>query len=870
MNCNPDLSFQITGARRRLGLFALSLSLMVLAACGTTKVLPTNIAFAQGQLAPPSSAMAGSTVQFAAIVQNDTANLGVSWLLTCNGPISNCGTISRHTASGVPTTFIAPSSVPPGGTVTIQANSSSLPSQSVTATITITPTVYGPISVSFSPAPTPVTVNNAESLSIVVTNDHGGANGGPQGSTVTASCAVGGTCGSVVGSAVAGWTYLSPTAIPNGGTVTLTATSVADPTKSATATITITPPVVAISLVEPVPTSVAAGAAVNFAAFVKDGTFTDISGAAGIDWRVTCNASACGSFIPQHTANDSAATLPNIVTSYTAPTVVPPGATVTITASATADATKQASATLNVTATTLNNGLLKGQYAFLLNGVHPVGTSAVAGSIVADGNGNITGGEETLSGQPLPVTGITGSYFLGTDGRGLITLSGVPGSDLNWQNGQQILAVAVIDSNRAFIEEFDGSGSYNSALPPQPWFGRTLRGELELQQTGDFTVPPSGPYAFSFQHSGLTISGTSCSRFLVCAAYDGGVLDTDATGAISSFSMDRYVDGIASSIVSGAYGFQRFSVVDSFGHGTVNIGPYAFHYFLVDSGDMIVMASSSLDQTGLPTGHIYAQPGNATLTAGTYAFTSAGSFPLNSGTGNVVGSSPQTAGGWFTIDTNGNLSGYLDTNNNGAMLSATVTGSVVSGAINGRLTLTMTGGGASQFALYPTSSHGVLMLQLDNGRSGIGTVLSQTPMAGLLGNYAASVQTIGFINTGLNTAAAGLPVGTWTDISGQLGASASSTLSGTLDIDQVDGTYLGPAGNFWTQLPGQSATGTFAVDSAGRAIASIETTLPSTTQAGVTQVSTISVIFYVVNPSTVLVMETDATPAVGLLQIQSF
>jgi hypothetical protein len=282
------------------------------------------------------------------------------------------------------------------------------------------------------------------------------------------------------------------------------------------------------------------------------------------------------------------------------------------------------------------------------------------------------------------------------------------------------------------------------------------------------------------------------------------------------------------------------------------------------------MASSSLDQTGLPAGHIYAQPGNATLAAGTYVLTSAGSFPLNSGNGNVVGSSPQTAGGWFTSDTNGNLSGYLDTNNNGAMLSATVTGSVVPGAINGRLTLTITGGGASQFALYPTSGHGVLMLQLDNGRSGIGLVLSQTPSAGLLGNYAASVQTMGFINTGRNTAAVGMPVGTWTDISGQLVASASSTLSGTLDIDEVDGTYLGPAGNFWTQLPGQSATGSFAVDSAGRAIASIATTLPSTTQAGVTQVSTIPLVFYVVNASTVLVMETDATPAVGLLQIQSF
>lgn len=870
MNRDWLSGFKINGTMRPLSLLRVGVLLTMLAACGSSrKVLPTTIAFAQGQMAPPSSVMAGSTVQFAAIVQNDSANLGVSWLLTCNSPSNNCGSVSHHTSSGSPTTFVAPSSIPPGGIVTIEANSSALPSQSVTATINITPTVYGPVSVNFSPAPSPtMTVNSSQSLSVVVTNDHLGSNGQPMGSKVAVSCTVAGTCGSVVGSSSSGWTYLSPINIPNGGTVTLTATSVADPTASVSTIISITPPIVAISMVQPFPTSVAAGAAVALGALVTDGTFNDVSGPLGVDWTVTCGGSVCGSFIPAHTANDTAPSLPNVVASYTAPAVVPPGGTVTITATATADPTKQATANLSVSATTLRNDLLKGQYAFLLNGAHLFGTSAIAGSIIADGSGNITGAEEILPGTPSAITGITGSYFIGADGRGLITLNGVPGVSTYWLHGQQMLAVAVTDSSHAFIEEFDGTGIYNIALPlpPDTWYGRTLRGELELQQTSSFGSPLSGSYAFTWQQAGL-VSSVPCSKFAVCAGYYGGVLSADATGAISSFSMDRYIDGIPSSIVSGAYGFQRFGPLDSFGHGTVTIGPYALHYFLVDSGNIIVIASSSLDQTGFPTGHIYAQPSNTTLSAGTYVFVSAGSLPKYYIDGiTVEGSLPQVAGGWFTVDTNGDVAGYLDTNDNGTLLSAAVTGSVAPGAVSGRLTLTLTGGGASQFALYPTTSHGLLTLQLDTGRSAIGTVLSQTsPLPVFQGNYALSLQQLGSVNTRQNTAAVGEAVGTWSDISGQLIASASSALTGTVDVDQMNGFYVGASGNFWTLTSGQLATGNFATDSAGRATASISIPLPGTNLPGST-----ALIFYVVNGSTVLVIETDATPAAGILQVQTF
>jgi hypothetical protein len=538
---------------------------------------------------------------------------------------------------------------------------------------------------------------------------------------------------------------------------------------------------------------------------------------------------------------------------------------VTVTATATADPTKQASATITVTAATLNNSLLQGQYAFLLSGVQAEGTSALAGSLIADGNGNITAAEESLPGQsPSLVTGITGAYFVGSDGRGLITLSGLPAYDSAWLYGQQMFAIAVVDPTHAWIEEFDGSGPYNIASSPPlgSWYGRTLQGELELQQTSDFGTPPSGPYAFAWPQGGPALSLSPCSSYYVCAAYYGGVLNADASGNVTSFSMDRYVDGSTESIASGAYGSQSFSVPDSFGHGTVTVGPYSLDYFLVNSGEMLVTASSSLDQTGFPAGHIYSQSSGATSPAGTYVFTLAGSTPIYFASGaNVIGSSPEAAGGWFTCDSSGNVSGFLDTNNNGVVESSPVSGTLAPSAIVGRWNLTLNGGEASQFAIYPTSNRGLLMFQLDTRKSGTGIALIQAvPSPALQGMYSANVQQLGIIDVARNLLTVGQPTGSWTDISGQVVASNSSTITGTVDIDQVNGEYLGPCGNLWTQSPGQSITGNFTAGTGGRDTGTITTN----------QLGTVGGIFYVVDGSTVMLFEDDATPAIGILRLQNF
>src|SRR5260370_22185175 len=104
-----------------------------------------------------------------------------------------------------------------------------------------------------------------------------------------------------------------------------------------------------------------------------------------------------------------------------------------------------------------------------------------------------------------------------------MTLNGIPGYGFGgWLNGQQIFAITIIDAAHVVMEEFDGSGTYNILnSTASPWYGSTLRGELDLQQPTNFSVPPSGPYAFAWIHAGTPVSQPPY------AGYYGGVMNVD-------------------------------------------------------------------------------------------------------------------------------------------------------------------------------------------------------------------------------------------------------------------------------------------------------------------------------------------------------
>jgi hypothetical protein len=751
----------------------------------------------------------------------------VNWAVTCTPGTYNgasCGTITPHTASGYPAAYAAPGplnqadAIPVGGTVTVTAASTADPSQNVSATIQITAEPV--ISVAFNQAP-PASMLTGATADVVVYVSDDPTNAGAD---LSLTCGSPGACGSIIpahsdGTVASPAVYTAPLAIPLGGTVTITAVSTATETQSApatvAATVTIKQAPLTITLSQTPAPNLPAGAATNLTAVVA---FDPAN--AGVDWTASCQGNACGSFSLNHTASGQ-------LTTYTAPSAAPPGNGVTITAASTTTPTRTTTAAVTVTPANLRDDLLNGQYAFLLQGVKEGGSWAIAGSLVADGIGNIDSATESFLGDNNTYS-VSGTYFIESDGTGTITLNGAPTGLGYWSNGQQIFKVSVVSSSLMSMEEFDGYYDPNLHVP----YGGTITGILEQQSVAAFQSPPlSVGSSYSFLLSGFGPQNEP--------AFYGGVL----SGSSYTFTMDRSIAGVIDSI-AGEVSFN--SVASDYSSGNVVIGPYSLRYYIVDSGHWILIAGAG--STDVPAGHLYLQPSVAAAPAGSFGFTEAGATPL------AQGSSPLALGGLFSCDAQGNVTGLLDANVNGIVSSAPVSGSI-SVTSNGRGTLTLTGGVAQEFAVYPTATHGVLMLELDPQMSGVGVALPQTTGASATaslfsGNYAAAYQTLGEIN------AASGGVGSWNDFLGWLTADGVSNLAGSMAVDQFDESSQA----FWTQTPDAILTGSFTAGPQGRFTGSFSIPPLATSQQ----------VFYILNSSTVLSLGLDSGPSTGTLQLQQF
>jgi acyl-coenzyme A thioesterase PaaI-like protein len=169
------------------------------------------------------------TSNFTATVANDSANKGVSWTLAgagCSG--GTCGALSAtSSASGAPITYTAPAAAPVPPAVTLTATSVADNTKTAVATITVSAAAIG-VSVTVTPSRGGLTLGQSLNLTATVANDVAGA-----GVTWSASS---GTVTPTPGSTTAA-TFVAP-ASP--GVITISATSKADGTKTATATIGVT------------------------------------------------------------------------------------------------------------------------------------------------------------------------------------------------------------------------------------------------------------------------------------------------------------------------------------------------------------------------------------------------------------------------------------------------------------------------------------------------------------------------------------------------------------------------------------------------------------------------------------------------------
>jgi hypothetical protein len=179
-------------------------------------------------LAPTSPAVqVGQSQPFTATVLNDSQNKGVTWSLSgagCSG--TACGILSAaSSASGVAITYTAPAGMPSPAAVTVTVNSVTDTTRSAIASITVTPAA-GNLSIALSPRRGGLTLSQSLPLTATVTNDIGGAG-------VIWSA----TPGSFSSQNNTTANFVAPN---TPGVLTITATSAADGSKSASATIGVT------------------------------------------------------------------------------------------------------------------------------------------------------------------------------------------------------------------------------------------------------------------------------------------------------------------------------------------------------------------------------------------------------------------------------------------------------------------------------------------------------------------------------------------------------------------------------------------------------------------------------------------------------
>lgn len=495
---------------------------------------------------------------------------------------------------------------------------------------------------------------------------------------------------------------------------------------------------------------------------------------------------------------------------YTAPAIVPNPASVTVTAVLQANSAFSGNAIVTITVVQFNNSSLKGNYILSVSGIDTSSNNFyLVGTIIADGNGNITMGEEDMNGFTngyVRFTTITGTYNVGADGRGTLNLT-VP---VNGRPTMFSYAFALKALNNASLIETDQN---------------EINGVGDLEQQASGVTSPVGNYAFGF-------AGTSTGcRFFNSALNSNGIFNL-TSGAILRGTQDANCGGTVTTAqsISGSY-----SALDIFGRGTGNfgggIGGLNFTYY-VASPNRFRFICSNMNTFFLGSADLQTQQSFASTDfAGNYVVST--SANLNNGA--IPGVS-------FTLiqfgASGGNIStGHYDVNNSGTIGQASLTGAYGLTS-NGRIAGTFNVNGVGlPFAMYLVSPTQGYYLDERNTAAGGGNVYGQaanvTSNADWAGSYATK-QFGYFVATG----GAILP-GNSTSISGQISADGNGVLAGTLDIND-------PAG----VLPPQTLQGTYNVGNVAPGRMTVSITTPGD--------GTRNYVGYIIDPTRILLMENDA------------
>lgn len=453
--------------------------------------------------------------------------------------------------------------------------------------------------------------------------------------------------------------YTAPSSVSTATTVTVRAISQADTNAKASASVVIQPP--AAVGVSPAAATVASGGTQQLQAIIN-GTVSS-----AVSWSV---ADSDGTTVGIGSIDANGL--------YTAPLSPPSTNTVVVTATATADPSQTASANLTLV---FGTGALRGNFAFSMRGQDSNGTFGRIGSIVFDGEGNVTSGVEDVTTSKGTSTAIfnSGTYTVGADGRGALSLTNNTLGTISFY--------LVVDSDKhAFLAESDST--YEAS------------GVLRKQDTSAFSAAAFvGAYAFAF-------GGVDSSAYVNAIV---GRFTSDGAGHLNNGQWDQSEGNSKNHIVaSGPVNFSGSSFqIDNiygtnYGRATANINSLDFVFYIVDASRYTFLQT---DSPAVLTGDAIAQTnttaGSGSL-SGPYVFAMSG----------LANNGPVVRGGKFVADGTGNITGMVLINDyKGSLKQVPSSGSLAgkytidpSSSGRGVLTFTDSDGNHYNFIFYQGSS----------------------------------------------------------------------------------------------------------------------------------------------------------------------
>jgi len=480
--------------------------------------------------------------------------------------------------------------------------------------------------------------------------------------------------------------YTAPPVLPTTTTVAVTATAQADTTKTASAIVTLTAPAVTISI-SPTSVTVAAGATQQFTPTV---TVTGSTNNA-VNWSVS---GVQGGDAVHGTIDTNGL--------YKAP-AAPPKSAITVTATSQANTAFSASAAVTLQ---FGNASLRGTYVFLLNqGDNSSGSgfSYRGGTFQADGTGNIAAGVSDGNSGAGPATGptgipLTGTYSVGPDGRGAMTLTDASGS--------HNFSFVLTSNTRGQVIAFDSTAVTSGFIRLQdPAATAGVSGAFVFGMSGDNAGPAAAVGQLMF--SGATVTGTE---------------DTNVNG---SFTPGTAVAG---------------SFAAAGGRGTASLNGSQFVFYIIDASTLVLM---DVDASGLRiAGTAFAQSSTpfSSASLGSSAFFVNGSA--------VSGNKPYALAARFDTDFVGQFRGGVSDVNSGGTVTSPPFTATYTVAANGRAQVT----GSSNFIIWLASQKQGVVLQSDSVVVASGQLFQQQAgFQSVTGGYA-------FATTGANSAGTVLQV----------------------------------------------------------------------------------------------------------------